>query len=148
MAYDLGVYPTGETLGAAFRRSLVADRCINTRASRAFVGIYDFLRVTEYSAVESKDPNVYEYLRRVSAVQAFMRFCITEKGYMGLCSKEAQVGDDIYILPGMATPYTMRRTAGRQANELRLVGRCYIHGIMDGEALTLPGYEPKDIHIW
>jgi hypothetical protein len=77
-----------------------------------------------------------------------VRFCVTEKGYMGLCTSNARVGDVVYVLHGMHTPYTMRRTANRDEQQVRLVGQCYIHGIMDGEALTLPGYEPRDIHIW
>ncbi|KAB5558118.1 heterokaryon incompatibility protein-domain-containing protein [Coniochaeta sp. 2T2.1] len=146
MTSELVVYPTGEPLGAALRRSIIADLCYDdARVSRPSVSMYDRIRRTHGDEELNLE---YQNFTHVFAIHRLMRFCITEKGYMGLCSTEARVGDDVYILPGMQTPYTMRRTAGRQDNELRLVGRCYIHGIMDGEALTLPGYEPKDIHNW
>ncbi|KAB5570607.1 hypothetical protein GE09DRAFT_1218033 [Coniochaeta sp. 2T2.1] len=151
MTSQLVAYPTGESLRTAVRRSLIADlRDLETRASRPFANVLDRIRNTqEHDTVGDEELDIIcQYTSRVHAIQGLMRFCITEKGYMGLGFKEARVGDDIHILPGMQTPYIMRKTAGRQDNELRLVGRCYIHGIMDGEALTLPGYEPKDIHIW
>lgn len=59
------------------------------------------------------------------------RLVITAKGRMGLASDAARVGDNIILMMGADMPY-VTRVANRQA--WNLVGHCYIHGIMEGEA--------------
>jgi hypothetical protein len=45
-------------------------------------------------------------------------------------------GDRIYIIPGTNFPWLLRRARDRGERHFRLVGSCYVHGIMDGEAVT------------
>jgi hypothetical protein len=63
------------------------------------------------------------------------RPCVSEKGYIGLVSAKTEVVDKIAILSGASTPYLLRET---DVGWL-LVGECYIHGAMDGEALEEAG---------
>ncbi|KAF5012040.1 hypothetical protein FDECE_1899 [Fusarium decemcellulare] len=60
------------------------------------------------------------------------RLGITQKGYLGLFPQRAKEGDDIYVLENCVVPYVMRPAT---SGNLRLVGECYIHGIMEGEAV-------------
>ncbi|KAF4624308.1 hypothetical protein G7Y89_g13865 [Cudoniella acicularis] len=60
------------------------------------------------------------------------RFTITQKGYMGLTPPKAQVGDLICIFFGASTPFVVREI---EDGYFRLVGECYVHGLMDGEAM-------------
>ncbi|KAI0121086.1 heterokaryon incompatibility protein-domain-containing protein [Xylariales sp. AK1849] len=57
------------------------------------------------------------------------RFFTTEKGYMGLGPRETEVGDKVVILQGHRAPII-----ARHGNPWKVVGECYIHGIMEGEA--------------
>jgi hypothetical protein len=57
-------------------------------------------------------------------------FARTEQGYLAMMPVEARVGDAIAICQGGKVPLLLRQNAG---GKLRLLGGCYIHGIMSGE---------------
>jgi hypothetical protein len=56
---------------------------------------------------------------------------MTEQGYIGL--GRPQVGDIVSVLLGGRLPFLLRPTVGSE--QFTLVGNCYVHGIMYGEAL-------------
>jgi hypothetical protein len=58
----------------------------------------------------------------------------TKAGRLGLGMLEARKGDQVAIIQGCNVPLLLR-PSGRG---LRLVGACYIDGLMDGEALRDP----------
>jgi hypothetical protein len=65
------------------------------------------------------------------------KFCTTRRGgaqtgYAGLVPGSAKVGDAICLLDGGCVPFVLRKSD----TGYRLVGECYIHGIMDGEGLV------------
>jgi hypothetical protein len=57
--------------------------------------------------------------------------CTTVKGFLAAVPCTTKVGDCIAILGGGNLPFVLRPTGD---NHYRLVGPCYVHGIMDGEA--------------
>lgn len=61
----------------------------------------------------------------------YRRLFVTERGYIGLGPQEMQVGDRVYLVRGSRTPLMFR--AG-DVGQWRLVGDCYVCGIMQGEA--------------
>jgi Heterokaryon incompatibility protein (HET) len=61
------------------------------------------------------------------------RFCITRRGYLGVVSQIAEVGDVLCILSGMQVPFLLRENTER-AGAYCVVGEVYIHGLMYGEA--------------
>jgi hypothetical protein len=104
----------------------------------------------ETTIVEIKGPliaRLQTYLQAVSVVMSDRSIFITEKGYVGLGQKNIQQGDVVFVPIGAETPFVMERvgirvspkervTAGNeQLPVFRLVGECYLHGWMDGEAL-------------
>ena len=72
------------------------------------------------------------------------RFCsgrnlfMTEEGYIGLAPRAAKAGDCVCVLLGSNSPFLLHPTGN---NQYQIVGHCYAHGIMSGEALLgpLPG---------
>ncbi|KAH6722974.1 hypothetical protein BKA61DRAFT_565625 [Leptodontidium sp. MPI-SDFR-AT-0119] len=59
-------------------------------------------------------------------------FFITQSGYMGLgCPQER---DEIWVLLGGDTPFILRPVP--DSDECCLVGDCFLHGVMDGEAVV------------
>jgi len=154
MVAGLSRYPADDSTQSAFRTTVISGRRDHsTRASKGFIDVYDrareilalWRRSSRATAVPmgQDKPETHAYINRMFETFDYMRFCTTEKGYMGLCTLNARVGDVVYILHGMHTPYTMRRATGSDTGHLKLFGECYIHGIIDGEALELPGYEPR-----
>ncbi|RFU78969.1 hypothetical protein TARUN_3273 [Trichoderma arundinaceum] len=64
------------------------------------------------------------------------RFFITKKGYFGLGPQKSEPGDRIVVLFGSGVPFVLRKcttVAGKGA--WRIVGECYVHGIMQGEVV-------------
>ena len=59
------------------------------------------------------------------------RLVITEKGRFALASSLAERGDVICVLFGCSVPVILRR----DKKHWKLVGECYLHGIMKGEAI-------------
>jgi hypothetical protein len=58
----------------------------------------------------------------------------------------AEAGDQIYVLNGGAVPFVLRK-GKRLLNGRRLVGECYIHGLMNGEAIQSE-YEERDVRLY
>jgi hypothetical protein len=156
-----GAYVTGEDIRNAFWLTLFADTSISdrldrrtTRASRdSDVKAAGFLLWSgEESGLKpsTKAPDMnakFYFTLQISLLDR--RFAISEKGYFGLVPEETQPGDRICILYGGQTPFILRRvkevreTLEKGSRDLggngaiyQLVGECYIHGIMDGEAYS------------
>jgi hypothetical protein len=70
------------------------------------------------------------------------RLFTTEKGYIGMAPSKAESGDDIIVIAGSNMPIILRKDASklyrldsRSVACRTLIGPCYVHGIMDGEAV-------------
>jgi hypothetical protein len=69
---------------------------------------------------------------------AWRRIFRTERGYIGLAPRFAEVGDKVAILKGGRVAYVLRSVS----NRWRLLGDAYVHGIMRGEAFKEDSCEP------
>ncbi|KAJ4991156.1 hypothetical protein SVAN01_03284 [Stagonosporopsis vannaccii] len=72
-------------------------------------------------------------------------FFRTENGHLGLCFPHTRPGDEVWVLAGGKVPFVLRRPEAASLfveeptdviQNLKMVGECYLHGFMDGEALT------------
>ncbi|KAF6822550.1 ankyrin and het domain protein [Colletotrichum musicola] len=69
------------------------------------------------------------------AVSMVDRQCtFLEGGYLANVLKGADEGDEIWILQGASVPFVLRK--GENRGEWVNIGNAYVHGIMDGEAIT------------
>ncbi|PMD31301.1 hypothetical protein L207DRAFT_519556 [Hyaloscypha variabilis F] len=59
-------------------------------------------------------------------------FFIATTGFIGLCPKDTQPGDVIYIFLGGATPFVVRVL---DDGDIKFVGECFVLGLMHGEAV-------------
>ncbi|KAL8388902.1 hypothetical protein RB595_009007 [Gaeumannomyces hyphopodioides] len=72
------------------------------------------------------------------------RVCVTAAGRLGCAPPLCQVGDEVVLVHGAPTPFVIRKTSaetGAESDLYELVGPCYVHGIMDGEANGTRGAE-------
>jgi hypothetical protein len=60
-------------------------------------------------------------------------FARTKKGYYVLGPKALEEGDIVCVLFGAKVPFCLRRLG----NSYLLVGECYVHGLMNGEAMSM-----------
>jgi hypothetical protein len=84
---------------------------------------------------DAKQQCLLASLNYLSALQGELKgwkFVITAKGYVGVASNDPQIGDQLVIFSGAVVPFCLRSSTTRHAH--RLVGDCYVHGIMLGEA--------------
>lgn len=61
------------------------------------------------------------------------RLITTMDGYVGHAPKEVERGDAVFVLLGCKMPVVLRKVDGKY----RLIGECYVHGIMNTEAFYL-----------
>ncbi|KAF2267480.1 hypothetical protein CC78DRAFT_416448, partial [Lojkania enalia] len=70
------------------------------------------------------------FMEESCGVMLQRRFCVTEGGLIGAVPVSAALGDELFVLKGANVPFVLRRgVEGRY----KLVGECYVHGIMRGE---------------
>ncbi|KAI0968672.1 heterokaryon incompatibility protein-domain-containing protein [Xylaria arbuscula] len=69
------------------------------------------------------------------------RFTGTDGGLIGWVPEETIKGDEIVILYGSRVPIVVR---GNGEGKYRLIGECYIHGLMDGQAINAQGKQDRE----
>lgn len=79
--------------------------------------------------------NLYESLIGMMENQTFF---ITRSGYIGIGPPSTRSGDQVWVFDGGNVPFVMRNLDEEQGScpRLSLIGDAYVHGIMDGEAMT------------
>jgi hypothetical protein len=82
-------------------------------------------------AAETGDWTQWEWLPRDTCWNRVL--FTSSKGYMGLGPKISKPGDLVCVLGGGIIPILLRPANGY----FQVVGECYIHGIMEGEAVQL-----------
>jgi hypothetical protein len=55
---------------------------------------------------------------------------VTASGYLSLVPWPTEAGDRIVLLQSGRTPYVLRKAG----EKWKIIGDCYVHGIMSGEA--------------
>lgn len=71
-------------------------------------------------------------------------FCRTRRQSVGWLPADAELGDCVCFLYGGPVLYSLRPDDDKF---YRLIGECYLQGLMDGEAMDLPGIDPEDFRI-
>ncbi|MCJ1420187.1 hypothetical protein MMC32_006544 [Xylographa parallela] len=103
--------------GSSFPASVLTDRS-------------DTIEVlfNEFSQIELPPESVVGSLHQA----VYQAFFISHDGYMGLCPRNTQQGDKIFILLGGNMPAVLRLVKGGY----QFIGFAYVYGLMDGEAMV------------
>jgi hypothetical protein len=138
--------PQRQSLTEAYCRTLIAD---------FFQDAFEFSRprlptitdaINFLTTMWSKKPGLSDdkvwshasaaYSREFSGALEGRSFIHTDGGYIGLAPTGTQIGDIVCILLGSHYPLVLRPAADANGRRTWLVvGACYVHGVMDGEAI-------------
>lgn len=133
-----GLYPpTGEPLVDAFARLRIGGslRRTGTEDSRRLKpdddpspGNWSYSETGDLILSGDRDDIGSKILAKTTRRRLFL----TDSGYMGLTHGSNKVGDKVYVLLGGEMPFVLRP----KDSHFLFRGEAYVHGIMDGEALT------------
>lgn len=164
-------YPTGESpddvllqlpIGNAARPHLESDldnlRAFHPFATEDHRGWPSDLRKLILSVGYDRDPAKYWDLPQESrnaierywlTARAFSQrlgtasLCFTKGRFVGLVPEAALADDLICVFDGGRVPFVVRK----RGPAYTLIGECYVHGMMHGEALQLPGKVNRSITL-
>ncbi len=66
---------------------------------------------------------------------------VTDKERFACLPEAAKVGDVVCVVYGRKVPYVLRPVSGG----FRILGKCYVDGMMDGETLKVKGPKDQDL---
>ncbi|CAG9990689.1 unnamed protein product [Clonostachys byssicola] len=94
-------------------------------------------------------PTIYEHL--LDTLRKNKVF-VTKEGYLGIASRDIGEQDEIFVLPGSAVPIILRpihlaNSVKDEKPHYKVIGDCYIHGFMDGEAVNSASFNMQDLVI-
>jgi hypothetical protein len=89
--------------------------------------------------------NGFELLQNILPGRRLIKSC---SNLLGLAPMYTEPGDKICILFGSQVPFILRK----EESHWIIIGECYIHGIMDGDAVDTAaeesGYDTMTFEIW
>ena len=141
--YTASTTRSGESRVAAFWRTLIADRGeYGGRSSEQREGAHfkswmvssKLIRLpqTEIPVENAEGHEPLCFKRALRKAMFHRRFFVTGNGSMGLAPAPAKLNDVVALFPGATVPFIIRPTPD---GTYQLIGECYCHGIMNGEAL-------------
>lgn len=154
MAHKIEHCPSGEDVSNTYIRTLIADGELETDAtsetySQYYVAWFQYwtaLKLQEnphygrrskhYSPLHSSQEDkrrAAKFMELHHRAAYGRRFFTSKQGYMGLGPEESRYGCVIVVLLGGRTPYILRKHG---KHRYRFVGECFVHGLMNGEALN------------
>ncbi|PMD49009.1 hypothetical protein L207DRAFT_477718 [Hyaloscypha variabilis F] len=133
----------------SFWRTLVADRGPNGTMTPSWYSIafgYCLLHLTPTGDIntnrliresEEESSLIVDFLQRVQSIIWNRKLLVSkENRWLGLAPTAAEEGDVICVLYGCSVPVLLRPVKEEErVVAWLLVGECYVHGIMDGEAI-------------
>jgi Heterokaryon incompatibility protein (HET) len=160
--HRLSTYPTGEELEEVRIRLLVGNRgwdprlgCLHLEDDyvtqyHLFRRTFDCPRKTEQQLRDGFDAaadkgNTNCYINALLNISN-LRLCRTKNGYLGLVPLATQVADVVCIVKGSCVPFVLRASQDVKG-AFQPVGKCYIHGIMEGEAMQMKDLVQREISL-
>lgn len=156
------MYVTGESLTEAFWRTMCCNRDFESNAKDNYSAsrpgttrvvandghepfpamgalILGYFRIDGPVLPDAQTASTMVYLGPMTKGR---NWCISEGGYMGWVPFATKLGDEIAIIEGQAAPFVIRPVGD---GNHRLIGECYIHGVMKGEIVLAEDYEAEEI---
>ncbi|PMD44749.1 HET-domain-containing protein [Hyaloscypha variabilis F] len=138
-------YPfTGEPFWIAFFRTLTADRtALSPRIREDYRAKFMITSIDWKLNHEDVEQNLAakawaEVSKGIATIIEDKDMFLTERGYLGLGHEGFQIGDVVCVFTGGEVPFLLRKSDTPRGEMFSLLSECYIHGVMDGEAMQSP----------
>jgi hypothetical protein len=137
---SLGTYPlTGEPFWIAFFRTLTTDRTafsprIDEDYRAKFLSSFIDWKLTESQKLPTEA--WAKVSKTIGQIIEYKDMFLTTQGYLGLSQEGFQVGDAVCIFLSGEVPFLLRESMSPNGGRFHLLSECYVHGVMDGEALS------------
>lgn len=145
-------HPTGEDMATVFWHTLIADNGVRGDESdkyhRDLYDAWENINERNIALVQKRKSNwtplveiqtlnmrAVEFHAAMVEVCVGRRIFVTTQGYIGLGPADAREDDLICVLHGSPVPFLLRPS--ETGGEFELVGECFVHGLMSGEALSM-----------
>lgn len=127
------VFPAG-SLGHPLKSEDLTARFLSwiSRIQKAYGATRNLIGGPPQSCTEADSQEWARGAQNMTWNRTFFR---TKKGYFGIGAKSVQQGDAVCVLGGGKVPFLLRKAEQHDAS-YRLVGECYVHGIMEGESIS------------
>jgi hypothetical protein len=147
-------YVGGGTMEDAFWRTLIWNTTfkgeqIPNSYRQNYLSMLEMVRVLQ-SPENTFDASMEEHFHRTHLFEQIYhnastnrRFYTTHKGFIGQAPSTAVTGDIVCILKGANVPFILRKAGDKYV----LIGECYCHGIMYGEAMQWSDLRLQEISI-
>jgi hypothetical protein len=119
--------------GISLQDWICGEKNLDTAAREAVEAThlyYERIRGREYDPTRLAEPVIPACTNNLMVMQR--RFFITDGGYVGMAPIGSRRGDEVWILQGCNIPIMLRKL---DEGNREVVGECYVHGIMYGEAM-------------
>ncbi|KAI1410744.1 HET-domain-containing protein [Hypoxylon sp. FL1857] len=129
-------YPTGDTYHNAWLQTLTLSQNRDRFPELASPTLAEISEVVTAEADgAAATGELSTFYRRL--ITSWVNGCLfeTRNGYVGMIDGKPHAGDEVFIILGCDLPMLLRPTT---TGEYEVVGDCYVHGIMDGEAILGP----------
>lgn len=115
------------------------DASATTNLERVSIEFHSQLRPS-YNRDEAKaSPGPQVFLSPLERRLFGWRFGLTSQGHYSLVPSHSKEGDVICVPIGSSTPFVLRpvlKEDGLSSEHCELIGRCYVHDFMDGQAMA------------
>ncbi len=138
-------YPIGEPVGEVYKQTLIVGKTgSGSEASASYNDdryrmwtkrLQGSLAPADFGLFYEDEP---ELLLKLAEGRTLI---LTEIGYLGLAPLGTQVGDTVCVLQGVPMPIILRPSS----SYFKLVGECYMHGLMKGELMVDKDIAVRDI---
>jgi hypothetical protein len=119
---------------------------IPSQAEIAEVGAFAWIKMT----AEQRASELQPFLSVLRSSTYGRRFCELEGGLFALVPEESEPGDMECVLLGGLQPFVLRPSV-KNPQQFQLIGACYVHGIMEGQALCsfdmTGGFEDMELFV-
>lgn len=159
------MYPIGESLQESFWRTLICNMDMQHQKPKAeyyryWLSLHRLYSnngdILSYSRAGQEILDIMAFEEPMSLFAEGRRFCSTANGYMGWVPQEAQLGDVLCIPKGSEVPFLLRKALFRRLPTLirpgaiyyKIIGECYIHGMMEGKLTNTNHANWRDIILF
>jgi hypothetical protein len=136
-------YPfTSEPFWRAFFRTLTADRtALSPRVGEEYRAKF----LTAFRDWKLNDEGVGQNLpaiawaeisKTIGTIIEYKDMFLTAQGYLGHSQEGFRIGDVVCIFSGGDVPYLLRQAMPPHDGMFQFLSECYVHGVMDGEAMN------------